>query len=1082
MVMTNKKITSLTVFIISLLIYLVGGFPALLYALPQGGKVAAGKADINPVSPDRLNVVQKTDKAIIDWQKFNIGKNEHADFQLPSSSSVNLSRVTGGTRSDILGRLTSNGKLFLINPSGILFGKNARVDVNSLVATTSDIRNEDFLAERYNFNIPSSTPSSIVNRGQINVKEGGMLAFVAPGVENAGLIRARLGQVTLASGNMFTLDLYGDQLINLGVDQKVVQNAIGPNGEKLDSLVNNSGTIMADGGTVVLDVRSARGVVDNVINMSGIIEAKTAVQQNGEIVLMGGDEGIVNVSGTLNASGKGQHETGGTVRVLGNKAGLFGAKIDASGHAGGGEVLIGGDFQGKNPDVPNAYGTYVGNDAAINADALIEGDGGKVIVWSDDVTRVYGPISAHGGLTSGNGGFVETSSKGYLEATMPVDVRSFNGTGGQWLIDPSNIEITGADLNTVNNASVFESNLDGVSTINAATLVAALNVGGATITVNTTTGTATTGNAGTITVSSPINTTTVGAGATLVLDADSTITIDQAIADGGVGLDVTLTTPAGIDINAGITTNGGNFVQTAGATGTILSGATISTGGGNVTFNNGLVTDTGASAINTGAGAGAVTFSDTLTVGTGGLTVTGGSGNVTFTGAAGIGANNLTVASSGITEVTAGGGITGTTGAVDITATTRTDIDETIALSGAGTVTLTGPATISNKNITTVGGDVTFDNALTTDVGAVAIGSGAGAGAVTFSDTLTVGTGGLTVTGGSGNVTFTGAAGIGANNLTVASSGITEVTAGGGITGTTGAVDITATTRTDVDETIALSGAGTVTLTGPATISNKNITTVGGAVTFDNAVILDTGAVSITTAGGIITFRDTLDGTTSEQENLTLNSGAGNIDFDALVGSTTPLGAVTVTSSGAITADFNFTSSSIDQSGVSGTSNLASKWIDASPPPAADTTTTTSTTTGTTTSTTITTTSTTATSTSTTSSPTTTTIKEDTGNTVVPGTGKTVAELSNEKTINKVSDIERAVKINITQPVGGGETSPAQASGALTPLPTTGEYVINVFKRAFSLITVKKGKENTYKGTGVVGNFWETKKPKKQGK
>jgi len=141
---------------VSFMVYLLGIFPSFVYALPSDPSVQAGSVTFDEPSPDTLTVLQSTDKAIIDWRSFGILANERVDFLLPSASGVTLNRVTGNEPSAIFGKLTSNGNLFLINPNGILFGAGSQIDVHGLVATTSDIRNEDFLTGNYNFNIPSS--------------------------------------------------------------------------------------------------------------------------------------------------------------------------------------------------------------------------------------------------------------------------------------------------------------------------------------------------------------------------------------------------------------------------------------------------------------------------------------------------------------------------------------------------------------------------------------------------------------------------------------------------------------------------------------------------------------------------------------------------------------------------------------------------------------------------------------------------------------------------------------------------------------------------------------------------------------
>ncbi|MCH8208535.1 MAG: filamentous hemagglutinin N-terminal domain-containing protein, partial [Nitrospinae bacterium] len=174
----NKPRPVLTAFI-GFLVYLLGGLPTLVFALPQDGTVVGGSVDIQQVSPQQLDIIQSTDKAIIDWNTFSIALDESTNFLMPSSNSINLSRVTGGVGSEIFGTLTSNGILFLVNPSGILFGESATVDVSGLLATTSDIANEDFMAGQFDFHISPPTGAMVINRGQITIKESGLAAFVA---------------------------------------------------------------------------------------------------------------------------------------------------------------------------------------------------------------------------------------------------------------------------------------------------------------------------------------------------------------------------------------------------------------------------------------------------------------------------------------------------------------------------------------------------------------------------------------------------------------------------------------------------------------------------------------------------------------------------------------------------------------------------------------------------------------------------------------------------------------------------------------------------------------------------------------
>ncbi len=173
--------------------------PAL--ALPQGGEVQAGAAEINQVNTDQLNIIQQSDQAVINWQGFSVGEQQQVNFQQPSATSATLNRVRGNQHSDIAGRITANGQVMFVNPNGIVFGPSAVVDVAGLTTTTLDIRNQDFMNGQYSFQaVPGIPAATVENFGQITVKEGGFAALVAPGVSNSGVITVRLGKVVLASG------------------------------------------------------------------------------------------------------------------------------------------------------------------------------------------------------------------------------------------------------------------------------------------------------------------------------------------------------------------------------------------------------------------------------------------------------------------------------------------------------------------------------------------------------------------------------------------------------------------------------------------------------------------------------------------------------------------------------------------------------------------------------------------------------------------------------------------------------------------------------------------------------------------
>ena len=540
---------------------------------PAGGTVVGGSATIQGAGTSNVTITQTSPSAIINWTTFNIGVGQTTTFNQPSSSSVVLNRVTGGLGpSEILGTLTANGRVFIINRDGILFGPGAVVNTAGFVATTHDIKNQDFMAGRYNFNIPGRPDASIVNQGTITATSGGFAALVAPGVRNSGTITATLGTVALGAANGFTLDLYGDRLITLAVNDQIAASVKDvATGKPLKSLITNDGKIRANGGRVELTAAAARTVVDSVINTSGVIKANSIGTRNGMIVLSAGTAAtkpagaptqVVRVSGTLSAAGNKKGTKGGTIVVTGEDIKVAGAKIDASGRAGGGKVLIGGDWGGGKPDtslvsnqsaklegfaIPTATTVSVDAATTINASARDRGDGGKVVLWSDSQTTFAGTILARGGESGGNGGFVETSGKQRLAFTGTVDTRAPNGAAGTLLLDPYDVTISNSPTispSTFPPGGTWEPTDNG-SNINVIDLQNQLALGNVIV---TTTGSGT--ELGNITVSAAVNWTSAY---TLTLQANNEIFINAAI-----------TASAG-----GLTLNAGGNITTAFASGSV---------------------------------------------------------------------------------------------------------------------------------------------------------------------------------------------------------------------------------------------------------------------------------------------------------------------------------------------------------------------------------------------------------------------------------------------------------------------------------------------------------------------------------
>ncbi len=571
-------------------------FGSHAYANPTGGTVAAGAASISG-GAGSMTINQSTQNAAINWQGFSIGAGEAVRFVQPNASAAVLNRVLGADPSNIMGSLSANGKVFLVNPNGILFGKSGSVNVGGLVASTRGISDGDFMAGRYTF--AGSGNGTVVNQGTINA-DGGYVALLGASVSNEGVISARLGSVALAAGNAMTLDVAGDGLLNVAVNQGAV-----------NALVQNKGLIQADGGQVLLTARSAGALLDNVINVDGVIRANSLTNKNGVIRLEGGQAGVVSVSGTLDASGAGAGQTGGSVSVTGQYVGLFGAHIDASGDAGGGTVLVGGDFQGKNPAVQNAAATYMSADSSISADAITSGNGGKVVLWSNDSTRAYGSINARGGAQGGDGGMIETSGHWLDVAGLKPSAGAAHGQNGTWLLDPADVTISGtATTNATNTGGVFSpdsgANASNIAVSDITSILSGVGPLGTNVTINTTNTGASGSGFGDITVSAAItwNGAASAAGSTtLTLNAARDVNINATItATSGnlvvcCGRDITvaaigpalsrITTTNGsvllsagrdIFINGATTTTDGNFAMCAGGDVNVNAAMTLTRG------------------------------------------------------------------------------------------------------------------------------------------------------------------------------------------------------------------------------------------------------------------------------------------------------------------------------------------------------------------------------------------------------------------------------------------------------------------------------------------------------------------------
>ncbi|HEX7635181.1 MAG TPA: filamentous hemagglutinin N-terminal domain-containing protein, partial [Noviherbaspirillum sp.] len=585
-------------------------------ANPVGPQVMNGQVGF--ISQGNVLSIVNTPGAIINWQNFSIDAGETTRFIQQNASSAVLNRILGQDPSRILGALQSNGKVFLINPNGVLFGQGARVDVNGLVASTLNISNEDFIAGRLNFKAGDKA-AAISNQGAIKTPAGGQVFLIAPHIENSGIITSPKGDVVLAAGH--TVNLADSS----NPDIQVVVSA--PEHEAL-----NLGRVIAEGGRI--------GIYGALVNQRGTVSANSAVVgENGKIVFKASKDTVLDTASVTTATGEGK---GGEIQVLGERIGLFGnAKVDASGKTGGGTVLVGGDYQGKNHDVPNAATTYFGRNAEIKADAIDNGDGGKVIVWADDTTKAYGRISARGGDQSGNGGLVETSGKRSLVFRSRVDTGARNGKAGRLLLDP--LDITVADGAGGADDALLSDNLIGAGEPNTTTNV-------------TISEQALEALSGTVTLQASGN--VIFNNLTDDLISLSNVTNFTVSAGGGV---------TAADVNDRIVTSGGSVSIIAGGGNVDIGG--VKSGGGAVSISatgNAIVREIVTMPGGGNAGNISISSGGLMTLGGGHIDARGAggsAGNVTLTSGGAIGMQTGKTIYGNQLKMTAAGGIYGTTAA-----------------------------------------------------------------------------------------------------------------------------------------------------------------------------------------------------------------------------------------------------------------------------------------------------------------------------------------------------------------------------------------------------------------------------------
>jgi filamentous hemagglutinin family protein len=738
-------------------------------ANPTNPQVVAGQVAI--AQQGKLLTITNSDRSIINWGGFSIAAGETTRFVQSGAASAVLNRVTGAMPSELLGQLQSNGRVYLINPNGIVIGNGARIDTAGFIASSLALSDADFLSGRLRFG-SGDAAGSVINRGAIH-GNGSLVALIGAQVENHGSIESAGGSaVAAAARGVELVDAYSP---NIRVRLDTASDA------QLHRVLN-------------------RGVLT--VAVPAASDAAGLRVEGGRIRLVSAGDTLLEGNAVASADNAAGH--GGSVHVLGTRVGLFDSTIvGAGGTAGGGEILVGGDYQGRNPDVINATRSFVGKDVALTADAIGTGDGGKVIVWADEVTRYHGHASVKGGAQGGNGGLVEVSGKQALEFRGSVALDAPLGRAGTLLLDPLNITVQ-AGAGT----------LDGELTVPGDPTLAFGDATGVTGTLDVTELTGFTSG-------------------TVELQADNDITVNTAVTMQS-GVSLKLAAINNVNVNANVTTSGGGNLR--------LEADTDASGVGAVTL-------------------GSVTIDAPLIVGDLGKEYSGklmiGS-NVSFAqdaetfGLLTYSAGSLSVASG--KTLTLKGGMNWT-GGVNINGpgTISLPSGQTLAMSGAATRGIINAATFNNAGTTTsnIGGSqlVVHNSSIFNNSGTFRfLGNGDNisviVGTGTFNNTGTLEVSGA-ITNAVNNVAFTNtggtlASGTGTLNLPAGGSHSGNIT----ITGT--GVRFNGGTHSFADSTTI---AGQLNLVGAT--ANFGTVTTNGLVNFSSGAINVTTGDTLTLNGGM---------------------------------------------------------------------------------------------------------------------------------------------------------------------------------------------------------------------------------------
>jgi len=377
-------------------------------------------------------------------EQLNLGPNEIADFISGVDVNNIVTLINGGNASYLDGLIQvsgGNSNLYLINPAGVLFGESAALNLPAnLTVTTADrvgfgdqwlsvFEPNSYTAltgEPSSFAFTAQNPGIILNEGDLSLNAGTQLMLLGGTVINTGTLTAADGLVTVAS-------VPGEQLVSVGQAGSLISLELAATNESAGSVPEGAMPFDPLSLPALLTGGEATHASEINVNADGTIQLGDG--KNG----VNADAGTSLISGGIETVG----ETGGAIAVLGDRVGLLNAVLNASGNSGGGNIRVGGDYQGQG-SVFNAERTFVDEASLIAADALTNGDGGQVTLWANDATKFDGNISAQGGAQGGDGGRVEISGLAFLDFQGQVDTSAVQGQVGSLLLDPTNIEVVAA--------------------------------------------------------------------------------------------------------------------------------------------------------------------------------------------------------------------------------------------------------------------------------------------------------------------------------------------------------------------------------------------------------------------------------------------------------------------------------------------------------------------------------------------------------------------------------------------------------------------------------------------------------------